>query len=178
VSRREQTCQQAIAQVVDARVDPSLCWQRRGSFICTPLALLFTPSEQLIPYLCRYDFNRWVRLAPVVEAIAPFGPICRWTPAIGKAVRALKPLWRIMYLKPVATHQWQPEDQEKPPNRWDHCLITCLMTNRPDRAAGFTSHGRAGLIAACMRETDPGVLALAQHQLVLGLGYQPWGAVT
>ena len=78
VSRREQTCQQAITRGVvdDASVDLALLAKAEVVFICTPLAAIVPSVEQLIPYLSAGTVLTDVGSvkAPVVEAIAPLWP--------------------------------------------------------------------------------------------------------
>src|SRR4028118_320439 len=75
VSRREQTCQQAIARGAadQASVDPAILAAAQVVFICTPLAAILSTVEQLIPHLSPDTVLTDVGSVklPVVEAITP-----------------------------------------------------------------------------------------------------------
>ena len=74
VSRREQTCTQAIARgVVDqASVNPAILATADVVFICTPLAAILPTVEQVIPHLSLDTVITDVGSVklPIVEAIA------------------------------------------------------------------------------------------------------------
>lgn len=178
VSRREQTCQQAIARgiVDDASADPTLLATAEVVFICTPLAAILPTVEQLTSHLSPSTVLTDVGSvkAPVVEAIAPLWPnFVGGHPMAGKAdsgieaavpdLFALKPY----VLTPVAT---TPAAALETVEKIARSLRANVYHCRPqdhDRAVSWISHlpvmVSAGLIAACMSETDPGVMALAQH---------------
>ena len=178
VSRQEQTCQRAIARgVVDnASVDPALLAAAEIVFICTPLAAILPTVEQLIPYLSPSTVLTDVGSvkAPVVEAIAPLWPnFVGGHPMAGTAesgieaaqlnLFALKPY----VLTPLAT---TPPQAVRTLETIVLQLRATLYHCRPcdhDRAVSWISHlpvmVSAGLIAACMSETDPAILALAQQ---------------
>ncbi len=178
VSRQEQTCQRAIARgVVDnASVDPALLAAAEIVFICTPLAAIVPTVEQLIPYLSPSTVLTDVGSvkAPVVEAIAPLWPnFVGGHPMAGTAesgieaaqlnLFALKPY----VLTPLAT---TPPQAVRTLETIVLQLRATLYHCRPrdhDRAVSWISHlpvmVSAGLIAACMSETDPAILALAQQ---------------
>ena len=177
-SRRESTCEQAIARgaVDDASVNPALLAAAEVVLICTPLAAIVPTVGQIIPHLSPNTVLTDVGSvkAPVVEAVAPLWPnFVGGHPMAGKAdsgieaaqldLFALKPY----VLTPVAT---------TPPQalRTVETIALQLRANiyrcRPDdhdRAVSWISHlpvmVSAGLIASCMSETDPDVLALAQQ---------------
>jgi arogenate dehydrogenase (NADP+) len=180
VSRREQTCQQAIARGVvdDASVDLALLATAEVVFICTPLGAIIPTVEQLIPHLSLSPGTVLTDVgsvkAPIVEAIAPLWPsFVGGHPMAGTAdsgieaavpnLFALKPY----VLTPVAT---TPAQAVKTVEEIAQSLRATVYHCRPDdhdRAVSWVSHlpvmVSAGLIAACMSETDPDVLALAQQ---------------
>ena len=178
VSRREQTCQQAIARGVvdDASVDLTLLATAEVVFICTPLAAMLPTVEQLTPHLSPSTVLTDVGSvkAPVVEAIAPLWPnFVGGHPMAGKTdsgieaavpdLFALKPY----VLTPVATTPAAAvEIVEKIARSLGATVYHCRPEDH-DRAVSWISHlpvmVSSGLIAACMSETDPGILALAQH---------------
>lgn len=178
VSRRESTCTQAIARgVVDeASVDLAILATAEVVFICTPLAAIVSTVEQLIPHLSPSTVLTDVGSvkAPVVEAIAPlWSNFVGGHPMAGMAdsgieaavvdLFALKPY----VLTPVAT---TPHGAVKTVEEVARSLRATIYHCHPDehdRAVSWISHlpvmVSAGLIAACMSETDPAVLQLAQH---------------
>lgn len=178
VSRREQNCQRASARGVvdDASVDPATLTTANVIFICTPLAAIIPTVEQLIPHLSPGTVLTDVGSvkAPVVEAIAPLWPnFVGGHPMAGTAdsgieaaqldLFALKPY----VLTPVAK---TPEQACRTVEEIARSLQAKVYYCRPDdhdRAVSWISHlpvmVSAGLIAACMSETNSDVLALAQH---------------
>jgi len=178
VSRQEQNCQRAIARGVvdDASVDLALMAAAEIVFICTPLAAIVPTVEQLIPYISPSTVLTDVGSvkAPLVEAIAPLWPnFVGGHPMAGTAdsgieaaqpnLFALKPY----VLTPVAT---TPPQAVRTLETIVLQLRATLYHCRPsdhDRAVSWISHlpvmVSAGLIAACMSETDPAILALAQQ---------------
>ena len=178
VSRREQTCQQAIARGVadQASVDPAILAATQVVFICTPLAAILPSVEQLIPHLSPDTVLTDVGSVklPVVEAITPM-----WTNFIGghpmagtaesgiEAAQlnlfALKPY----VLTPVATTPTQAVNTVEALVRLLGANVYHCRPNEHDRAVSWISHlpvmVSASLIAACMSESNPDVLALAQQ---------------
>lgn len=178
VSRREQTCQQAITRGAadQASVDPAILAAAQVVFICTPLAAILPTVEQLIPHLSPDTVLTDVGSVklPVVEAITPI-----WTNFIGghpmagtaesgiEAAQlnlfALKPY----VLTPVATTPTQAVNAVEPLVRLLGATIYHCRPNEHDRAVSWISHlpvmVSASLIAACMSESNPDVLALAQQ---------------
>jgi arogenate dehydrogenase (NADP+) len=178
VSRREQTCQQAIARGAadQASVDPAILAATQVVFICTPLAAILPSVEQLIPHLSPDTVLTDVGSVklPVVEAITPM-----WTNFIGghpmagtaesgiEAAQlnlfALKPY----VLTPVATTPTQAVNTVEALVRLLGANVYHCRPNEHDRAVSWISHlpvmVSASLIAACMSESNPDVLALAQQ---------------
>ena len=178
VTRREQNCQRAIAlgSVDAADVNPSLLAKADVVFICTPLAAILPTVEQLIPILHADTVLTDVGSVktPVVEAITPLWPnFVGGHPMAGTAdtgieaaqldLFALKPY----VLTPVATTSpFAVETVEKIVRSLRSTVYHCCPEDH-DRAVSWISHlpvmVSAGLIAACMSETNPEVLALAQQ---------------
>ena len=178
VSRREQTCQQAIARGAadQASVDPAILAAAQVVFICTPLAAILPTIKQLIPHLSPDTVLTDVGSVklPVVEAITPI-----WTNFIGghpmagtaesgiEAAQlnlfALKPY----VLTPVATTPTQAVKTVEALVRLLGATVYHCRPNEHDRAVSWISHlpvmVSASLIAACMSESNPDVLALAQQ---------------
>ncbi len=177
-SRRASTCERAIARGVvdDASVDPALLAAAEVVFICTPLAAIVPTVEQLIPYLSPSTVLTDVGSvkAPIVEAITPlWSNFVGGHPMAGKAeigieaaqlgLFALKPY----VLTPVATTPLQAlKTVEKIAIQLQASIYHCCPDEH-DRAVSWISHlpvmSSAALIAACMSETDPAVLTLAQQ---------------
>lgn len=178
VSRRESTCTQAIARgVVDeASVDLAMLATAEVVFICTPLAAIVSTVEQLIPHLSPSTVLTDVGSvkAPVVEALAPL-----WSNFVGghpmagtadSGIEAAVPdlfVLKPYVLTPVAT---TPAGAVKTVEEIARSLRATVYHCRPDhhdRAVSWISHlpvmVSAGLIAACMSETDSDVLQLAQQ---------------
>lgn len=178
VSRRESTCTQALARgVVDeASVDLAMLATAEVVFICTPLAAIVSTVEQLIPHLSPSTVLTDVGSvkAPVVEALAPL-----WSNFVGghpmagtadSGIEAAVPdlfVRKPYVLTPVPT---TPAGAVKTVEEIARSLRATVYHCRPDdhdRAVSWISHlpvmVSAGLIAACMSETDPNVLQLAQQ---------------
>lgn len=178
VSRRESTCTQAIARgVVDeASVDLAMLATAEVVFICTPLAAIVSTVEQLIPHLSPSTVLTDVGSvkAPVVEALAPL-----WSNFVGghpmagtadSGIEAAVPdlfVRKPYVLTPVPT---TPAGAVKTVEEIARSLRATVYHCRPDdhdRAVSWISHlpvmVSGGLIAACMSETDPDVLQLAQQ---------------
>lgn len=177
VSRREQTCQQAIAcgAADQASVDPAILAAAQVVFICTPLAAIFSTVEQIIPHLSIDTVLTDVGSvkSPIVEAITPI-----WTNFVGGHPMAgtadsgiaaaqfnlfvLKPY----VLTPVATTPTQAVSIVETVVRSLGATVYYCRPDEHDRAVSWISHlpvmVSAGLITGCMNESDPNVLALAQ----------------
>jgi len=178
VSRRESTCQQAIALgVVDqASVDLAILAATEVIFICTPLAAILPTVKQLIPHLSPKTVLTDVGSvkAPVVEAIAPlWSNFVGGHPMAGKTdsgieaaqlnLFALKPY----VVTPIAT---TPATAVEVVEKIARSLQATIYHCRPeehDRAVSWISHlpvmVSSALIAACMSEPNPDVLVLAQQ---------------
>ncbi len=178
VSRREATCQQAIARgVVDtASVNLAILQATEVVFICTPLAAIRPTVEQLIPHLNPATILTDVGSvkAPVVEAIAPlWSNFIGGHPMAGKTDSGIEAAELELFahkpyvLTPVATTPpLAVEIVEKIARSLQANIYQC-HPDEHDRAVSWISHLpvmlSAGLIAACMSEPNPGVLKLAQQ---------------
>jgi arogenate dehydrogenase (NADP+) len=176
-SRREQTCQQAISRgVVDqASVDPAILAAVQVVFICTPLAAIFNTVEQIIPHLSTNTVLTDVGSvkSPIVEAITPM-----WTnfvgghPMAGTADSGLAAAQLNLFvlkpyvLTPVPTTPTQAVSIVEKVVRSLGATVYYCRPDEHDRAVSWISHlpviVSAGLITACMNESDPNVLTLAQ----------------
>jgi len=178
VSRRESTCQQAIALgVVDqASVDLAILAATEVVFICTPLAAILPTVKQLIPHLSPNTVLTDVGSvkAPVVDAIAPlWSNFVGGHPMAGKTdsgieaaqlnLFALKPY----VLTPIATTPAAAVEMVEKIARSLQATIYHCRPEEHDRAVSWISHlpvmVSAALIAACMSEPNPDVLVLAQQ---------------
>lgn len=177
VSRRQSTCTKAIAlgSVDEASVDMNLLRAAEVVFICTPLGLIIPTVEQLIAYLPSTVIITDVGSVktPIVEAISPL-----WTnflgghPMAGTADSGIEAAQRHLFvdkpyvLTPTAT---TPTTAIKVVEEIIHQLGATIYHCLPhdhDQAVSWISHlpvmVSASLIAACINETDPNVLQLAQ----------------
>ncbi|AFZ12660.1 arogenate dehydrogenase (NADP) [Crinalium epipsammum PCC 9333] len=177
VSRREETCQQAIplGVVDDASVDLNILAGTDVVFICTPIAAIAPTVEQLIPYLTPETIitDAGSVKAPVVEAIAPLWQnFVGGHPMAGKSESGLEVAQAQLFagkpyvLTPVET---TPLKAVKTVEEIVNSLGVKISYCRPedhDRAVAWISHlpvmVSGSLIAACMGESDPNVLELAQ----------------
>ncbi|HEY9692940.1 MAG TPA: prephenate/arogenate dehydrogenase [Oculatellaceae cyanobacterium] len=178
VSRREETCQQAIKLgVVDgASLDLNILAGTDVVFICTPIAMIAPTVEQLIPYLTPETIitDAGSVKAPVVEAIAPLWQnFVGGHPMAGKSESGLEVAQTQLFagkpyvLTPVET---TPVEAVKTVEEIVRSLGVKISYCRPedhDRAVAWISHlpvmVSGSLIAACMGESDPKVLELAQQ---------------
>lgn len=178
VSRREQTCQQAIARgiVDDASVNLSLLAAADLVFICTPLGLIIPTVEELIPHLANEAIITDVGSVktPIVKALAPLWPnFVGGHPMAGTAESGLDAALSNLFagrpyvLTPV---EMTPPDAIKKVEEIVRSLQAKFYLSRPedhDKAVAWISHlpviVSAGLISACMSETDVNVLELAQN---------------
>ncbi|MGB3204331.1 MAG: prephenate/arogenate dehydrogenase [Crinalium sp.] len=177
VSRRDDTCQQAITlgAVDDASVNLNILAETDVVFICTPIAAIAPTVEQLIPYLTPETIitDAGSVKAPVVEAITPLWEnFVGGHPMAGKSESGLEVAQAQLFagkpyvLTPVET---TPVEAVKTVEEIVNSLGVKISYCRPedhDRAVAWISHlpvmVSGSLIAACMGESDPNVLELAQ----------------
>jgi arogenate dehydrogenase (NADP+) len=178
VSRREETCQQAIklGVVDDASVNLNILARTDVVFVCTPIAAIAPTVEQLIPHLTPETIitDAGSVKAPVVEAIAPLWQnFVGGHPMAGKSESGLEVAQAQLFagkpyvLTPVET---TPVEAIKTVEEIVRSLGVKISYCRPedhDRAVAWISHlpvmVSGSLIAACMGESDPNVLELAQQ---------------
>ncbi|NES17722.1 MAG: prephenate/arogenate dehydrogenase [Symploca sp. SIO3E6] len=177
VSRQERTCQLALERgVVDhASIDLKLLVQVDLVFICTPIAAIAPVVQQLIPYLSPETILTDVGSVKqaVVEQVAPlWSNFVGGHPMSGTADSGIEAAQSNLFagnpyvLTPVET---TPATAVKIVEEIVRSLTTKVYLCCPqehDQAVAWISHlpvmVSANLIDACMSETNPGVLKLAQ----------------
>lgn len=178
VSRRQETCTQAIERGIVDRASPDLELLSAAEviFLCTPLHSLETTVDQLLPHLSDSTILTDVGSVKrsVVAAIAPKWPrFVGGHPMAGKAESGLDVAQaelfvdRAYVLTPTAT---TPRDVTETVAQLAESLQSRLFFCDPDahdRAVAWISHlpvmVSASLIAACLSEPDRAVLELAQQ---------------
>jgi arogenate dehydrogenase (NADP+) len=177
VSRRETTCQKAVTlgSVDQASVDLNLLTTAEVVFICTPLALIVPQFEQLIAHLSVATVVTDVgsAKAQIVKAISPlWDNFIGGHPMAGTTDSGIEAAQRHLFVnKPYVL---------TPTNTTPITAITIVeeivrslganiyycQPEQHDRAVSWISHlpvmVSSSLIAACLSETDPDVLQLAQ----------------
>lgn len=178
VSRRESTCQKAVSLGVadEASVNTSLLQKAELVFICTPIALIIPTIKQLITHLPSSVVITDVGSVktPIVEEISPlWHNFIGGHPMAGTAESGIEAaqgnlfVGRPYVLTPTintpdnAVKILQSIIQQIGANIY-HC-----SPEQHDRAVSLISHlpvmVSAGLIAACVSETEPYVLQLAKN---------------
>jgi arogenate dehydrogenase (NADP+) len=177
LGRRAATCERAIAlgAVDEASVDNANMAEAEIVFLCTPLSAMVTTVKGLTPHLSSQAILTDVGSVKgwVVEAIAPLWPnFVGGHPMAGTAESGIEAAQRHLFvgaayvLTPTATTPpaavQAVEDIVRPlQTRIYHC-----QPAEHDRAVAWISHlpvmTSAALIAACLQESDPQVLTLAQ----------------
>ncbi|BAY17050.1 arogenate dehydrogenase [Anabaenopsis circularis NIES-21] len=178
VSRRESTCQTAVAlgSVDEASVDMSLLAVADIIFVCTPIALIVPQVEQLITHLSAATIITDVGSvkAPIVQAISPLWErFVGGHPMAGTADSGIEAAQKNLFvdrpyvLTPDAT---TPKDAIAILEEIVRSLKAKIYHCQPeqhDRAVSWISHlpvmVSAALITACTGENDPAVLQLAQN---------------
>ncbi|WP_445637886.1 prephenate/arogenate dehydrogenase [Nostoc sp. DSM 114161] len=178
VSRRESTCQKAVAigSVDRASVDLSLLSAAEVVFICTPLALIVPQLTQLIPYLSPTTVVTDVgsAKAQIVEAIFPLWEnFIGGHPMAGTTDSGIEAAQRNLFahkpyvLTPLTTTPTTAITIVEEIVRSLGANIYHCQPEQHDRAVSWISHlpvmVSSSLIAACLSETDPEVLQLAQN---------------
>jgi arogenate dehydrogenase (NADP+) len=177
VSRRPETCAQAVAQNIVDEASPDLTLMAAAElvFLCTPLGAIEPTVEQLVPHLAPTTVLTDVGSvkAAVVKTIAP-----RWQnfvgghPMAGTAESGLSAALpglfvdRPYVLTPIdSTPQAAIEQVTAIVQSLRSHVYQCDPEDH-DRAVAWISHlpvmVSASLIAACLSEADPSVLNLAQ----------------
>jgi arogenate dehydrogenase (NADP+) len=177
VSRKAETCKRAIEREVvdDASTNFNLMRKTDVVFVCTPLAVMQSTVAELVPHLAEEAVVTDVGSVKgwVVKAIAPL-----WVnfvgghPMAGTAESGIDAAQRDLFTNaayvltpteqtPVSAVQRVEEIIRPLGTRIYHC-----QPEEHDRAVAWISHlpvmTSAGLIAACLHETDPAVFKLAK----------------
>ncbi|WP_392536044.1 prephenate/arogenate dehydrogenase [Nostoc sp. C117] len=177
VSRRETTCQKAVAlgSVHQASVDLSLLAAAEVVFICTPLALIVPQFVELIPHLSPTTVVTDVgsAKAQIVEAISPlWDNFIGGHPMAGSTDSGIEAAQRNLFvgkpyvLTPLTTTPTTAITIIEEIVRSLGANIFHCQPEQHDCAVSWISHlpvmVSSSLIAACLNETDPEVLQLAQ----------------
>lgn len=178
VSRQESTCQKAIAlgNVDQAAVELSLLAAADVVFICTPIGLIVPQVAQLIAHLSPATILTDVGSvkAPIVKAISPlWDHFIGGHPMAGTADSGIEAAQRNLFverpyvLTPISTTPTSAITIVEEIVRSLGATIYHCHPEQHDRAVSWISHlpvmVSASLIAACLSETDPDVLQLAQN---------------
>jgi arogenate dehydrogenase (NADP+) len=177
VSRREATCQKAVTlgSVDEASVDLSLLAAAEVVFICTPLALIVPQFEQLIAHLPTATVVTDVgsAKAQIVKDITPlWDNFIGGHPMAGRTDSGIEAAQRDLFvdkpyvLTPITTTPTNAITVVEEIVRSLGANIYFCQPEQHDRAVSWISHlpvmVSSSLIAACLSETDPDVLQLAQ----------------
>ncbi|MEH2286284.1 prephenate/arogenate dehydrogenase [Nostoc sp.] len=177
VSRREATCQKAVTlgSVDQASVDLSLLAAAEVVFICTPLALIVPQFEQLVAHLPTATVVTDVgsAKAQIVKDIIPlWDNFIGGHPMAGRTDSGIEAAQRNLFvdkpyvLTPITTTQTTAITVVEEIVRSLGANIYFCQPEQHDRAVSWISHlpvmVSSSLIAACLSETDPDVLQLAQ----------------
>jgi arogenate dehydrogenase (NADP+) len=177
VSRKLETCDRALERgVVDeASVDFALMQQTDVVFICTPLAAMKATVTELLPVLSENTVLTDVGSVKgwVVDTIAPLYPnFVGGHPMAGTADSGIEAAQSHLFVD--AAYVLTPTERTPPAAvETIEALVRPLQTRiyhctpeDHDRAVAWISHlpvfASASLITACLGETDPTVLKLAQ----------------
>jgi arogenate dehydrogenase (NADP+) len=177
VSRKPETCVRALERGVvdDASVSFTLMKQTDAVFICTPLAAMKATVTELLPVLSENTVLTDVGSVKgwVVDTIAPLYPnFVGGHPMAGTADSGIEAAQSNLFVD--AAYVLTPTDRTP-----TAAVATIAALVRPlqtriyhctpedhDRAVAWISHlpvfASASLITACLGETDPVVLKLAQ----------------
>lgn len=177
VSAREQTCQRAIARgAVDvATLDYGLLGEAEVVFLCTPLNIMASTTQKLVPFLQSDAVLTDVGSVktPVVRSLSPLWPqFVGGHPMAGTAAQGIEAAQRNLFChRPYVltpTSETPPEAVARIKAVISALGVT-LQHCTPevhDRAVAWISHlpvmVSTSLIAACLRETDQQVLGLAK----------------
>jgi len=177
VSRRESTCEKAVAlgSVDQASVDLSLLATAEVVFICTPLALIVPQFEQLIAYLSVATVITDVgsAKAQIVKEISPlWDNFIGGHPMAGRTDSGIEAAQRDLFvnkpyvLTPITTTPTTAITIVEEIVRSLGANIYSCQPEQHDRAVSWISHlpvmVSSSLIAACLSETETDVLELAQ----------------
>ncbi|NJL10882.1 MAG: prephenate/arogenate dehydrogenase [Calothrix sp. SM1_7_51] len=178
VSRRESTCQKAVAlgAVDETSINTSLLEKAEVVFICTPIAFILPTVKQLITHLPSSVVITDVGSVktPIVEEISPlWDNFIGGHPMAGTAESGIEAAQYNLFvdrpyvLTPASS---TPNDALKIIQEIIQQIganFYCCSPTQHDRAVSLISHlpvmVSAGLIAACMGEADPTILELAKN---------------
>ena len=178
VSRREETCQQAIAigAVDEANTKLSLLSRADLIFICTPIALIIPTVEQLIPLISATTILTDVGSVKktIVEGASQIWPnFVGGHPMAGKAESGISVAQlglfkaRPYVLTPTENTPQESLGKVETITRLLNSQVYFCDPQEHDRAVAWISHlpvmASASLITACMSESNPTVLKLAQE---------------
>ncbi len=178
VSRREETCQVAIAKgiVDDASTNLSLMATANVVVICTPLAMMTPTMEQLVPHLSSAAIvtDAGSVKTSVVQALSSLWPnFVGGHPMAGTAESGIEAAQRDLFAdRPyvVTPIEATPTKAIETVEEMARSLRAKVYRCRPedhDRAVAWISHlpvtVSASLIAACGSETNPVIVTLAQQ---------------
>ncbi|MHC0062416.1 prephenate/arogenate dehydrogenase [Nostoc sp. UIC 10890] len=177
VSRRESTCEKAVTLgcVDQASVDLSLLAAAEVVFICTPLALIVPQFEQMIAHLSTATIVTDVgsAKAQIVKDISPlWDNFIGGHPMAGRTDSGIEAAQRHLFvdkpyvLTPINTTPSSAITVVEELVRSLGANLYYCQPEQHDRAVSWISHlpvmVSSSLIAACLSETDPDVLELAQ----------------
>ncbi|MEA5554528.1 prephenate/arogenate dehydrogenase [Anabaena cylindrica UHCC 0172] len=178
VSRRESTCKKAIdLGIVDqASVELSLLAAADIVFVCTPIGLIIPQVEQLIAYLPATTIVTDVGSVktPIVAGISRlWNNFIGGHPMAGNTDAGIEAAQRNLFvnrpyvLTPVATTPTDAISVLEEIVRSLGSIIYHCQPEKHDRAVSWISHlpvmVSASLMAACLSETDPEIVQLAQN---------------
>lgn len=178
VSRREQTCQKAIALgVVDeASLELSLLSIADLIFICTPICDIIPTLEQLIPFLSPSAILTDVGSVkiPIVEGVSRIWPnFVGGHPLAGKTESGIEVAQlglfenRPYVLTPNENTPLESVETVEAIARLLKSQVYFCDPYEHDRAVAWISHlpvmASASLIASCMSESNPTIFKLAQE---------------
>ena len=178
VSRREETCQKAISlgAVDEASLELSLLSIADLIFICTPISTIIPTLEQLIPFLSSSAILTDVGSVktPIVEGVSQIWPnFVGGHPMAGKAESGIEVaqlgLFRDRPYVLTPTENTPPESVEKVEAiaRLLQSQVYFCSPHEHDQAVAWISHlpvmASASLISACMSESNPTIVKLAQE---------------
>ncbi|MGK7876068.1 MAG: prephenate/arogenate dehydrogenase [Xenococcaceae cyanobacterium] len=185
VSRREKTCQMALERGVVDRASASLTLLAAAEmvFICTPLAAIAPTVKQLIPYLAPETIITDVGSVKmfVVEVCSQlWHNFVGGHPMAGTAEQGIEAAQKDLFadrayvLTPTETTREAVVKKVEEIARSLRSNVYICPPEAHDRAVAWISHlpviVSAGLIDACMGETEPAVLQLAQQLASSGFG--------
>ncbi|MBD1870139.1 prephenate/arogenate dehydrogenase [Cyanobacteria bacterium FACHB-471] len=177
VSRRPETCEQAIARQIVAHASPDLALMAKADvvFLCTPLGAIESTVTQLLPHLSSSTILTDVGSVKgsVVEAIAPhWQNFVGGHPMAGTAESGLNAALTGLFvnrpyvLTPIDSTPAKAVETVAELARSLQAQVYHCSPEAHDRAVAWISHlpvmVSASLIAACLSESSAEVLALAQ----------------